>query len=267
MPSTQFPGGADGATLQYLASLGHELRNSLMPVVMLSDMLVSGSGIDQATRDGLHTINESGRLAARLVDDLLEFSRMKHGEFDLHLSQVDLHDVVRTSLSSLAPRMNEKHIVAVTSFEASAYVVRGDHERLLQTVVNLLANAVKYSPASASIVIRSWNPDRRSFALEVRDHGIGISPADLPHIFEPFYKAKHEHAEQPTDSAFGDGLGLGLAICDLLVTRHGGTLTAMSEGCGTGAAFQILLPVLDRTRMPAIGIHPRGTIRGVSSAA
>lgn len=233
-------GRVDPTTLRFLATVGHELRNSLMPVVMLSELLIDAGSLDEMTRDGLRTINASGRLASRLVEDLLDYSRMKHGKFDLHLEPVDVHESIGSVIRSIAPQLSPRLIKVDMNLDASNSEVRGDTERLRQILSNLVINAVKYSYPRGAISIRTWNNDAAKLVVEISDTGIGIGQEDIAHIFEPFYRADHSCAVDAGDH--GEGFGLGLAICRLLVERHGGTLEATSPGRGQGTTLRLMLP-------------------------
>jgi signal transduction histidine kinase len=243
---------SDGAALRFLASVGHELRNTMMPVVLLSDMLMTATASGEILQEGLKTINASGRLAERLIEDLLDFSRMNHGKFDLDMSTVDLHEAIHYALQAVDHPFEAKRISVALELGAEHHEVRGDGDRLLQVLVNLLSNAAKYSFSGGAVTIRTWNPDDHTIGVEISDCGVGISLDDLPHVFEPYFQAGRAVADAG-ESEYGSGLGLGLAISNMLIKRHGGSLVAMSEGAGRGASFHFVLPLasaLQRNRAP-----------------
>jgi len=218
---------------EFLAMLGHELRNPLAPIQTALDLMRLRSGGRVATEH--QVIERQVKHLVRLVDDLLDVSRIAHNRVELERKRVDLKDVVERALElAWPPNSGRAHTLHV---ELSAdLVVLGDAIRLAQIVANLLSNSIKYTPAGGSI----WVETRREgedARISVRDDGQGIGPDTLARVFDMFVQEP-----QALDRARG-GLGLGLAIVRSLVLAHGGIVTAHSDGPGRGSEFVIRLPL------------------------
>ena len=217
---------------EFLAMLGHELRNPLAPIMTAVELLARHP---VATREQ-KVIDRQVRHLARLVDDLLDISRVTRGHIELKIEPVSLDVVLDRAVELAAPLVTRyRHTLQVDS--AQGLTLRGDVERLAQVFGNLLTNAAKFTAPQGQIrVLVEPAPGR--VRVTVRDNGRGIAVAHLARIFEPFVQA---HGAR--DAARG-GLGLGLAIVQNLVERHGGSITVDSKGEGQGAAFSIELPTL-----------------------
>lgn len=237
---------ADGNTVpfQYMAAVGHELRNTLMPIVMLSELLINGDDLDDSTRQGLKTINASSRLASRLIDDLLNFSRMKYGRMDLRSESIDLHDTIHNALESVDSQMKDKSMHVVLDLHATRHQFKGDPERMLEVFFNVLQNAVKYSNNGGTVTVRTCDGADGRLCASITDDGMGIHNSDLPHLFEPFFQSSQNPIAAGDAEHHSSGLGLGLAISSMILKHHGGTLTASSNGPGQGATFRMLLPLI-----------------------
>lgn len=219
-----------------LALVTHELRAPLTPILMLSELLAGQTEFDGDTRDALETIHGNALLATRLISDLLDLSKVHFGKLQMHVQPVDVHAIIRQAEQTVRFDAEERQIELTAELTASSHVVQGDVDRLTQTVLNLLTNAVKFTSRGGSVSVRTWDEPDDHIALAVTDTGIGIDPARLPWLFDPFYQAPEEQ------SAPRHGLGLGLAISRMLVEAHGGSLTASSRGVGHGAEFVVRLP-------------------------
>jgi signal transduction histidine kinase/ActR/RegA family two-component response regulator len=220
---------------EFLAMLGHELRSPLAPMLLALDLIAMDT-TDAHKRE--HTIIERQvKLIVQLVDDLLDVSRSMSGKIELRRQPIELADVVSRAVEIASPLIEAKGHVLTIEIPERGLTVDGDVLRLTQVVANLLTNAAKYTPPKGAIAVLG---ERRgaSALLRVRDTGIGISKQMLPRIFDLFAQ---EH--QPADRAPG-GLGLGLSIVRSLVTLHGGTVTANSEGLGHGSELVLELPRL-----------------------
>jgi signal transduction histidine kinase/ActR/RegA family two-component response regulator len=216
---------------EFLAVLGHELRNPLAPIVTALDLMKARGG---APERELAVIERQTRHLVRLVDDLLDVSRITRGLVTLERQPVDMLEIVEKAIEMAEPLIEQKHqrlSVAV----AEGLVIDADSTRLAQVVANLLTNAAKYTPAKGSIEVRGERSGER-VVVRIRDSGKGIDPAMLPHVFEMFVQER-----QALDRA-GGGLGLGLTIVKNLVEAHGGTVAARSEGTNRGSEFEIALP-------------------------
>jgi CheY-like chemotaxis protein/anti-sigma regulatory factor (Ser/Thr protein kinase) len=217
-----------------MAMLGHELRNPLSPIVTaLQLMRLRGDGTTERERQ---VIERQVRHLTRLVDDLLDVSRIARGKVDLKVERLDVAEVIAKALETASPLLEERlHTLAVDVPRGRA-AVAGDAARLTQVFSNLLTNAAKYTPAGGRIEVRADVRDR-DVAIAVRDTGVGIAPDMVAHVFDAFVQGP-----QPIDRGQG-GLGLGLTIVRSLVERHGGTVTAASEGPGRGSEFVVRLPL------------------------
>ncbi len=215
----------------FLAMLGHELRNPLGAI--LASVQLMGRRSD-GFGGGREVILRQTRLLSRLVDDLLDVSRVTSGKIVLERSRVDLGELVARSVSSHASQAAEGG-VAVSLTAEESLLVEGDHVRLEQVVHNLLTNALKYTPSGGRVSIRL---SRRGEQAEIRieDTGVGIDPQILPEVFDLFTQA-----DDTLDRAHG-GLGIGLTLVRSLVELHGGTVRAESPGRGCGSSFVVTLP-------------------------
>jgi signal transduction histidine kinase len=224
---------------QFLATMSHELRTPLNAILGWAHLLLHQPFDGARAQAALETIARNAQLQATLIDDLLDVSRILAGTMELRRRPTNLLGVVRASADSIGPAARAKHIQIECRLAPLEGPVAGDARRLHQIVWNLLSNAVKFTATSGRIVIDVHQTDEHA-VLTVRDNGIGIDPAFLPHVFEPL-----RQADMSTERSQG-GLGLGMAIVRHLVRQHGGTITA--ESAGTGSAP----PSLSRchSRMP-----------------
>ena len=223
---------------EFLAMLGHELRNPLAPILTaLQLMQLRAPDVFERERS---VIERQVRHVVRLVDDLLDVSRITRGKTELHKDLVDLADVVAKAIEQASPLLEERdHSLGV--LVPRGLLVDGDAMRLAQVISNILTNAAKYTERGGQIDI-SGSRRGESIEIRVRDTGIGIAKEMLPHIFDMFVQER-----QALDRARG-GLGLGLAIVKSLVELHGGTVQVDSEGVGKGSEFTIRLPAADPDR-------------------
>ncbi|MFN8556468.1 MAG: HAMP domain-containing sensor histidine kinase [Dehalococcoidia bacterium] len=190
-------------------------------------------------RLALDTIDRSARIQARLVNDLLDMSRIVSGKLQLELAPTDLPALVRLAVDAAQPAAAARQVTLTVAVDPGAGPVQGDADRLRQALDNLLANAIKFTPAGGRVEVQLTGTDQEA-RLTVADTGIGIAPAFLPHIFGRF-----RQADGSATRAHG-GLGLGLAIAKHLVEQHGGAITADSPGEGRGSTFTLRLPLLAR---------------------
>ena len=223
---------ANRAKDEFLAMLGHELRNPLAPILTALQLLKL-RGVEGGERERA-VIERQVKHVVRLVDDLLDVSRITRGRIELHRERLELADIVARAVEIASPVLEQqRHSLEVDVPRGLA--LDGDSGRLAQVVANLLTNAGKYTEAEGRITVTASRVDR-FIELRVRDTGIGIDPAVLPRIFDLFVQ------EPQTLARSQGGLGLGLAIVRSLVELHGGTATATSAGKGHGAEFTIRLP-------------------------
>jgi len=236
---------ANRAKDHFLAVLSHELRTPLTPVVMGLSMLQDRPDLDPTVRETLEMVCRNVQLEARLIDDLLDVSRIAQGKFELSRSAVELCTVLQRAVEVCKPDIEARRLhFGMDLGPAAPYWVEADAPRLQQVFWNLLKNAIKFTPHGGCVGIRCW-PKGEHVMVEVSDSGIGIEPEALSRIFNAF-----EQAERSITQQFG-GLGLGLAISKSLVEMHGGQIEAQSEGQGKGATFRVRLPLTAPAGAPA----------------
>jgi PAS domain S-box-containing protein len=226
---------ADRRKDEFLAVLSHELRTPLSTLLMYGQLLRAGGLDAEKIHDAAEAIERSARVQARLIDDLLDVSRIVAGKLTMRVAEVNVVAVARAALDAVRESAERKGIELLADFEARPPLVLGDPERLQQVLMNLLVNAVKFTPSSGLIRIRVGRAGEH-VRVEVSDTGSGIDADFLPHIFERFSQADRSL----TRSA--GGLGLGLSIAHSIVQSHHGTLSAKSPGRGKGSTFTVSLP-------------------------
>jgi signal transduction histidine kinase/ActR/RegA family two-component response regulator len=227
---------ANRAKDQFLATLSHELRTPLNAIVGWTSILAQGGLDDEATERAVGTIERNAKAQAKLIEDILDVSRIVSGKLHLSVSQVDLPAVVQSAADSLRHAAEAKQIRIQLVLDGNAGPVSGDSDRLQQVIWNLMSNAIKFTPRGGRVYVRLSRPNSH-VELAVTDNGIGIRPEFLPHVFERF-----RQADSTSTRSYG-GLGLGLAIVRHIVELHGGTVEARSAGDGQGASFVVTLPL------------------------
>ena len=221
---------------EFLASASHELRTPLNAIVGWVHVLQSGALTDDdQRRQAVNAIDRNAKIQTRLIEDLLDVSRMIQGRVSLTVAPLDMRGVIESAVETIRHAAMAKDIAINVESPADALPVIGDEHRLQQVIWNLLANSVKYTPRQGAITI-SLTRERGRAAVRVTDTGEGIDSAFLPHVFEPFRQGA-------TDKTMRSGLGLGLAIVRRLVDLHGGRIAAESDGLGRGATFTVSLPI------------------------
>ena len=221
---------------EFLAMLAHELRNPMAPIRNAVELVQLLKPADERVRRAIGIVDRQVQQLSRMVDDLLDVSRITRGRIELDRKPVDLSTVVAAAVEAIEPTIRQRgHTLSVRS--GLPMVVIGDAARLQQCLVNLLANAAKYTDAGGRIDVDLWQ-EQDAAVIRVRDNGAGIPPDLLPHVFELFVQS-----DRTLDRALG-GLGIGLSVVKRLVEMHGGTVVASSEGPGRGATFEIRLPVV-----------------------
>jgi PAS domain S-box-containing protein len=221
----------------FLASLSHELRTPLAPVMMTVTAMERSNALPAEARASLEMIRRNVELEARLIDDLLDITRIVRGKIDLQLQPLDGHTALAKAVEICINDVRAKGLELVEAFGAVRTNITGDPVRVQQILWNLLRNAIKFTPEGGRIVVATDN-DAQNLRISIVDSGIGIEPAALDKIFNPF-----EQADRGITRQFG-GLGLGLAISRRLAELHGGTVTASSSGPGQGANFTLILPTV-----------------------
>lgn len=235
---------ADRLKDEFLATLSHELRTPLTSILGWSSMIRSGQVEGDKAARAIETIERNARSQARLIDDLLDVSRIITGNLRLDLHPLNLGAIVDTALDGLRPTADAKGIELRSSSDLSHCLVKGDSNRLRQVIWNLLSNAIKFTLRGGSV-----NVDLKCaegvVRLTVSDTGEGIAPEFLPYVFDRFRQAEGSSSRKQ------GGLGLGLAVVRHLVELHGGNVGAYSAGPGKGSAFTVDLPLAEERRDPA----------------
>jgi signal transduction histidine kinase/ActR/RegA family two-component response regulator len=238
---------------EFLAMLGHELRNPLGAISSAAHVLSRTAADNSATARASEIIGRQVQHLARIVDDLLDVARVVAGKVALRLQSVDLGAIARRVATLYGGPAGMRHVITIRT---TPTWVSADPTRLEQIVTNLLANAVKYTPAGGEITV-SVHRDSGRAVLSVRDTGIGMRPELLPRVFDLFVQA-----DRSLERSAG-GLGIGLTLVRQLVQLHGGTVEASSAGPGRGSTFTVRLPILeaphtsDDAARPAVTGAPR----------
>ena len=236
---------ANRAKDQFLAMLSHELRTPLSPVLSTVSLLESDEATPPSIREALQMIHRNVALEARLIDDLLDLTRVSKGKLQLNLEVVDAHALIRSALEICRQEIEEKRHRTTISANASRHHLCADSARLQQIFWNLIKNAVKFTPEGGQLTLETRNGPDDELYVEVSDNGAGLEPELVPKIFNAF--------EQGSRPGMG-GLGLGLAITKALAQLHGGDISARSEGPDRGSTFELRFPTVDRPPTATDGI-------------
>jgi PAS domain S-box-containing protein len=231
---------------EFLATLAHELRNPLAPIRNAVSILQLRQGIDGELAMVSQLIDRQVRHLVRLVDDLLDVSRITFGKVQLQKARVDLREVAREAVATSEPQLAAASHRLSLELGHTPVWVDADRVRLAQVISNLLNNAARYTPAGGSIALEIAR-DGAEARVAVQDNGIGIDPALLERVFEPFTQI-----ERP-DGASAGGIGIGLTLAKALVDLHGGRIWAQSAGPGAGSRFVVCLPAAAAPRAEAAG--------------
>ena len=242
---------------EFLATLSHELRTPLNAILGWSQLLMASNGHDADLRQGLEVIERNTRAQVKLIEDLLDMSRILTGNIRLDVQPVDLASVINAAADAVRPAVDAKELRLQLILDPLAGPVTGDPARLQQVVWNLLVNAIKFSPREGRVQVFLERVNSH-LEITVSDSGEGIAPDFLPHVFERF-----RQADSTTTRKHG-GLGLGLAIVRHLVELHGGSVKAKSAGLGQGASFIVSLPLRPvRHEGPGGSLHPASPRAGL----
>ena len=221
---------------QFLAMVTHDLRQPLTSILGWLRLLEGNTSDDALVARALQVIKKSALHQTHLVSDLIDVSSIARGSLSLHLEPLDLASIVNAAVEEVMPKAELKHVEINVMIENTAVPVCGDYHRLLQVILNLLENALKFTPPGGRIALRMRSAPEE-VELSVADTGKGISPEFMPHVFEPFRRAS---------DAPGSGLGLGLAIVKHVIESHGGRVKVESEGEGKGSEFIVTLPLQEK---------------------
>ena len=243
---------ASKAKDDFLAALSHELRTPLTPALAAATYLQGNAEkLPPEFVEDIEIIKRNVQLQARLIDDLLDLTRIARGKLHLELEDCDAHTIIENALETAHSAIAAKQLKVATELEAKECHVLADCIRLQQVFWNLINNAVKFTSQGGQITIRTSNDKSKRFHFEITDTGIGIEPQRLASLFQPF-----EQADPSVTRQFG-GLGLGLAISKRLVDLHHGRIEADSRGRSFGATFKVTLDTLPQGSA-AIGLNHRG---------
>ncbi len=245
---------ANASKDRFLAVLSHELRTPLTPVLMAVSALEHDPDLRPDVREDIVMIKRNVELETKLIEDLLDLSRITSGKVELKTESVDLHEAVRQVIAICQPQLLEAQVQLTVELGQESCAITADQARLQQVLWNLLKNAIKFTPAQGRIHLSTARLAADRCEVRVKDSGIGSSPEILPRIFNAF-----EQGDPRITRQFG-GLGLGLAISRALVTFHGGSIRAESDGDGKGATFIIEFP--GGVVSPA---HPEPVADGIDS--
>ena len=226
---------ANRAKDHFLATLSHELRTPMTSILGWVQFLRIGGYSEEELEEALQTIETSARLQARLIDDMLDVSRIVLGKFQVDLRPMKIADIVEAALTTARPAAADCEIKLTSRIEDGDALVAADANRMQQVIGNILSNAIKFSPKGREVELRVGRVDHK-LMISVTDQGEGIEPSFLPHVFERLRQG---------NGSSRSGLGLGLAIARHIVELHHGEITAESEGQGKGARFTVLLPLLE----------------------
>ncbi|MHC8366068.1 sensor histidine kinase [Pseudomonas sp. ZT5P21] len=217
-----------------LAKVAHELRNPLTPISMIAERMVSMPSVELPRMRSL--IEGQVQHLSRIVEDLLDVSRVTSGKLSLNRADLDIIHVINTAIEACRPMMAARNLHFSTRFPYETLVMNGDSVRLTQVLHNLLSNAVKYTPNEGSVEL-SVTLDADMLKISVCDNGIGISAQTLPFIFDPYVR------DANAVGFCGPGLGIGLTVVRELVEAHGGKIVGRSEGEGKGSEFIVTFPL------------------------
>jgi signal transduction histidine kinase len=236
---------ASRAKDDFLAALSHELRTPLNPVLLLATEAAGNLQLPAEVRTDFETIAKNVTLEARLIDDMLDLTRIARGKLALEMRPADVHASLQDALEMVREEIEQKQISLTLKLHADRRTVLGDDVRLKQVFWNVIKNAAKFTPVAGQITIETDAPAGGSdLAVRIIDTGIGMTAAEIARIFEAF--SQGDHATQRGPHRFG-GMGLGLAISRMMMEMHAGSISATSGGRNQGTAFLIKLPLLQIT--------------------
>jgi signal transduction histidine kinase len=226
---------ASRAKDDFLAALSHELRTPLNPVLLLASDGAADPELPARVRATFETIRNNVRLEAKLIDDLLDLTRITHGKLELDLKPLDLNVAIREAVQIVSDNLEKGRLKLDLHLADGHAMVMADPTRLHQVFWNILNNAAKFTPAGGKITVQSELLDNKRVLVRITDTGIGMKSEDLKRVFDPFRQIESRKG----------GLGLGLTISRQLLERQQGTIRALSAGVGQGSTFEIELPLID----------------------
>jgi len=231
---------------RFLAALSHELRTPITPALMAANVLEKDTGLPESARSDVSLIRRNIELEARLIDDLLDLTRITRGGLSLQREEMNLHIALNRAIEACQAEARQKRLTLNILLEARRTMIQGDPVRVQQACWNVLRNAVKFTPERGSISIRTGNDEHNQVWVEISDTGVGFAPDQAQRIFEAF-----EQVDSRGGGGRFGGLGLGLAISRSILHAHGGTLEAHSAGPNHGAKFTLAFQLMN-----GAGRHP-----------
>ena len=225
----------------FLATLSHELRTPMTSILGWVQFLRTGHFDEQELEEALRTIESSARLQARLIDDMLDVSRMVLGKFQIDLQPTRVADIIEAALTTARPLAADTGVRLTWEIDDRNAIIEADASRIQQVIHNLLSNAIKFTPSGKHVDLRTEHRDGM-VSIRVTDEGEGIDPAFLPYVFDRLRQAEGSNKRS--------GLGLGLAIARHIIELHHGEITAESGGIGKGAMFTVTLPAMQTANSP-----------------
>jgi PAS domain S-box-containing protein len=231
-------GAASTAKDRFLGLLSDKLRAPLTPVLTWAGRIAEQFDLSPDVQQALKMVRGNLELEMRLIEDVLDLSRIARGKLTLQLRKADAHELLQSALEIVRSDIEQRHLTPFVALEASRHELVADAPRLQQVFWSVLHNACKFTPENGTISVRSYNPSPRRITIAISDNGIGIEPQFVEKVFYAF---------EQVDSQ-SEGLGLGLAISKAIVEMHSGTIRAHSDGLGEGATFVIELPIREAAR-------------------
>lgn len=225
------------AKAEFMNDVMHETKSPLTAIIGYADLLIKGTfgKIAPEQADPLNIVHRQSKRMLNLINDILNIARIESGVLKIAKEPRSIADVIEHSLEGIRPQIDQKGLILIQEIDPKETLVAMDEARTGEVIVNLLSNAIKFSRPGGTIFVSSQILEKK-VQVAVRDEGMGIDPADLPHIFDKFYRASKE-------SAAAKGTGLGLALSKAIVEAHGGRIWAVSSGPGLGSIFYFTLPL------------------------
>ncbi|HTV63095.1 MAG TPA: response regulator [Verrucomicrobiae bacterium] len=244
--------GASRAKDEFLATLSHELRTPLNPILLVASDAATNLKLPDPVRADFEMVRKNVELEARLIDDLLDLTRVTRGKVLLEKQIMDVHAVLKDAIANVQEEMKQKGIIPTIKLGAMSHAVYADGVRLQQVFWNLLKNAVKFTPPGGHITVETELPDEDHLLVKITDTGIGMNEQELSRIFNAFSQGDHASGSA---HRFG-GLGLGLVISQKLIEFHSGRIRAHSDGRDKGAVFTVELPLASAAEINGHGTTP-----------
>jgi signal transduction histidine kinase len=222
--------------IDFMNNVAHELRSPLTSIKEYTSLFLEGfmGSMAQNQREPLEIIDRQAKRMINMISDLLDIARIESGNSGFEKNEVNITQIIENSITEMMPQFNLKHIILLKEIENNLPIIKIDETKILEVMINLFSNAIKFSNEGGKIIISAKKSDE-GMTVSIKDEGYGIESHDLPHIFEKFYRAKKENSHLK-------GTGLGLALCKSIIDRHNGKILVESGGLGKGSTFHFTLP-------------------------